>query len=170
MGGLSSPRNMIPPSAPGRPPSPRGWGCSSASCLFPVRPAPTPLLFHARPSVLIPRTPPWAPPPPPGEPLVTLRPSGIKKGRGPGLAQAWPSPRELPALKLDGSHAKEELFMVLTDTSRPPASGLTRLLSCLSGPRTLRESPPAEGGWFAALGPSRRQSALGIITSLRLTS
>ena len=97
-GGLSSLRNMIPPSAPSRPPSPGGWGHSSASCLFPVRPGaaphPTPLLFHARASVLVPRTPPWAPPPSPGQPLVTLRPSEIKKGQGPSLAQAWPSPRE----------------------------------------------------------------------------
>lgn len=142
MGGLSSPRNMIPPSAPGRPPSPRGWGRSSASCLFPVRPAPTPLLFHTRLSVIVPRTPPWTPSPPLGQPLVTLRASGIKKGRGLGLAQAWPSLRELLALKLDCSHAKEELFTVPTDTSGPPASGLTRLLTCLSGPRALRGSLP----------------------------
>ena len=122
-GGLSSLRNMIPPSAPSRPPSPGGWGHSSASCLFPVRPG-------------------AAPPPPhpaavsrqglrPRSQDASLGPSSIpkpasgdleafwnKEGAGPEPCTSLAQSPRMPALELDRSHAQEELFTVLTDVLR----------------------------------------------------
>lgn len=123
--------------------------------------SPARLLFHThRPPLhsLSPRTPPLAPPAVCCLPLVTLSPSwtvGPVPGPGASLAQSL----RMPTLKLDRSHTpKERVVYGVADVLRPPASGLTHLLSCLSavfapsrslGPGGQRPHPHSwvEGGW-----------------------